>query len=166
MAVALPRRNLRPVEVAPRITLRDRHFGRLDYAHGWWYGASDLLGFTAVRLRLPGAVSGPVGRAREALMALDRDADGLIGQLHPFLWAEYLAALAPDAGPPVRATRRGDVLHEHYRLEAVCAAPFGEDRMVELAIEPRWNPGHALGAYFEARNLVEFRRRIRLWRTP
>jgi hypothetical protein len=166
MAVALPRRSARSVEVAPRATARDRQLGRLDYLHGWWYGARDCLGFPAVRLRLPGDVSGPLARARDALAGLDRDEDALIAQLHPHLWAEYLVARDASAGPAPRLARCTDVLHQHFRLEAVCAAPFGEERLVELAIEPRWAPGTVLGAYVEARTLVEFRRHVRIWRTP
>lgn len=166
MAVALPRRALRAIEADPRTTLQDRHFGRLDYAHGWWYGARDCFGFPAVRLRLPGDVSGPSGRAREALMALERDTGELARQLDPFLRAEYAAARAADAGPAVRAARGDDLLHEHFRLDAVCSAPFGEDGLVELALEPRWTAGSVLGAYVEGSALVEFRRQIRVWRTP
>jgi hypothetical protein len=165
MAVAL-RRTARSLEVAPRATLRDRYLGRLDYLHGWWYGARDCLGFPAVRLRLPGDVSGPLVPARDALANLDRDADALIAQLHPRLWAEYLAARDARDGPALRLARCADVLHEHFRLEAMCAAPFGEERLVELAIEPRWEPSNVLGAYIEGRTLLEFRRGVRAWRTP
>jgi hypothetical protein len=166
MAVAIRRRSARTIEVAPRATLRDRHLGRLDYLHGWWYGARDCVGFHAVRLRLPGDVSGPNGRAREALLALERDAQPLTAQLHPHLWAEYLAAREARDGPTLRLAHCRDVLHEHFRLDAVCAAPFGEDRLVELTIEPRWAPGSVLGAYLEGRRLLEFRRHVRAWRTP
>jgi hypothetical protein len=166
MAVAIPRRSARAIEVAPRANLRDRQLGRLDYLHGWWYGARDWLGFPAVRLRLPGDVSGPLARARDALLGLDRDAGALIAQLHPHLWAEYLAARDASDGPALRLAHSRDVLHEHFRLEAVCAAPFGEDRLVELAIEPRWAQGKVLGAYLEGRTLLEFRRHVRAWRTP
>jgi hypothetical protein len=48
----------------------------------------------------------------------------------------------------------------------MCAAPFGEERLVELAIEPRWEPSNVLGAYIEGRTLLEFRRGVRAWRTP
>jgi hypothetical protein len=102
-------------------------------------------------------------RARDALIGLERDVGGLLRQLHPHLWAEYLAASERGG---VRAARSTDLLHRHFRLEAVCAAPFGEERMVELAIEPRWAPGEILGAYVQARTLVEFRRHVRIWRTP
>jgi len=141
----------------------DRQLGRLHYLHGWWYGARDCLGFRAVRLRLPGHVSAVAARARDALIGLERDVGGLLRQLHPHLWAEYLAA---SEGGGVRAARSTDLLHQHFRLEAVCAAPFDEERMVELAIEPRWAPGEILGAYVQARTLVEFRRHVRIWRTP
>jgi hypothetical protein len=163
MAVATPRRSARTVEAAPRATLIDRQLGRLRYLHGWWYGARDCLGFPAVRLRLPGHVSGVGLRARDAVLGLDRDVGGLLAQLHPHLWAEYLAASERGG---VRAARCSDLLHEHFRIEAVCAAPFGEERMVELAIEPRWALGEMFGAYVQARTLVEFRRHIRSWRTP
>lgn len=165
MAVALSRRSARTLEVA-RATCEDRHLGRLDYLHGWWYGAHACLGFSAVRLRLPGDVSAPGSAARSALLALDREAQALVQQLHPHLWAEYLAARDAGGGRNVRSARPADLLHEHFRLEALCAAPFGEERIVELALEPRWAPGEALGAYIEAGRLLEFRRHIRVWRTP
>jgi hypothetical protein len=78
----------------------------------------------------------------------------------------YLGARDASAGQSLRVARCTDVLHQHFRLEAVCAAPFGEERLVELAIEPRWAPGTVLGAYLEGRNLLEFRRHVRIWRTP
>jgi hypothetical protein len=165
MAVALPRRSGPTLEVAPA-TRMDRHLGRLNYLHGWWYGARNCLGFAAVRVRLPGDVSGPVGTAREALLALDRDAAQLAEQLQPHLWTAYVEARAHGAARTMRAARPADLLHQHFRLEAVCAGPFGEERLVELAIVPRGAPGDALGAYVEGAQLVEFRCHVRLWRTP
>jgi hypothetical protein len=144
----------------------DRHLGRLNYVHGWWYGARDCLGFEGVRVRLPGDVSGPVATAREALLGLDRNPTPLIAQLQPLLWSEYVAARARGAARGVRAACGEDLLLQHFRLEAVCAGPFGEERVVELAIEPRWAPGDAVGAYIEGARLVEFRQHVRLWRTP
>src|SRR5512145_1965054 len=102
MGVALPRRSARTLEVAPRATRVDRLLGPLTYVHGWWYGARECLGFPAVRLRLPGDVSGPAPRARDALIGLERDTEGLIRQLHPHLWAEYLAAREASEGRAVR----------------------------------------------------------------
>lgn len=163
MAVALPRRSARTLEVAPA-TRMDRHLGRLSYVHGWWYGARDCLGFSGVRLRLPGDVSAPGSRARDALLALDRDAAALVHQLQPHLWFAYLAARDSGDGRSVRTARPADLLHQHFRLEALCAAPFGEEQVVELAIEPRGAPGAALGAYVEAGRLLEFRRHVRVWR--
>jgi hypothetical protein len=166
MAVALPRRSVRNLTVAPRATRGDRYFGQLTYLQGWWYGAADCLGFHAVRIRMPGDVSGPSPAPREALMGMERDTVTLARQLLPHLWAEYLRARELSEAPAVRVARCGDLLHEHFRVEAMCAAPFGEERTVELAIEPRWAPGTVLGAYVEDRMLVEFRRQMRPWRTP
>jgi hypothetical protein len=166
MAVALPRRSVRNLTAAPRAARADRHFGALTYLQGWWYGAADCLGFRAVRVRMPGDVSGPSPAAREALMGIERNAATLTRQLQPHLWAEYLRAREASEGCAVRVAGCADLLHEHFRVEAICAAPFGEERLVELAIEPRWAPGIVLGAYVEDRMLAEFRRQVRPWRTP
>src|SRR5687767_10214513 len=133
MAVAIPRRTVR-LAVPPRATRADRHFGQLAYLHGWWYGAAVCLDFPGVRVRMPGDVSGPSAAARETLIAIERDAATLTRQLHPHLWAEHIRAREASEGHAVRVARCGDLLHEHYRVEAMCAAPFGQERMVELAI--------------------------------
>ena len=160
-------------EAPSRAILPDSRFERLTYLHGWWYGTADFLGFPAVRLRLPGDLSGPSARAREALLAIEREQRPLQYQIHPYLWAEYLAAQEAYPARGVRAARaqstsseRGATLREHYRLEAVCAGAFGEADLVELAIEPRWTPARVLGAYVQRNTLVEFRGNIGLWRTP
>ena len=166
MAVALPRRNVHTLEVAPRTSLADRRLGRLEYLHGWWYGARDCLGFAGVRMRLPGDVRGPSPLAREVLVNLDGGSGLLVRQLHPHLWATYLSAREAAEGQAIRIARCEDLLHEHFRIEALCAAPFGDESVVELALVPRWAPGEVLGAYLERGELAEFRRQVRLWRTP
>ena len=160
----------RPVEAPARAVCVDPRFERLTYLHGWWYGTADILGFAAVRIRLPGDLGGPSPHAREALLAVDRGRDSLQRQIHPYLWAAYLAACEARSARsrPSRAHRErpSELMRERYRVGAVCAGAYGEAGLVELALEPRWAPGRVLGAYVQDNMLVEFRSNIGLWRTP
>jgi len=158
------------LESPRRAGLSDARFGRLTYLHGWWYGMVDFFDFCAVRIRLPGDLGGPMPRAREALLAIERSQHPLLRQIHPYLWAAYLAAREARSvrGNRLRAPRQtpGEIMREHCRLEAVCAGAYGEAGLVELALQPRWRPGQVLGAYVQDNVLVEFRGSIGLWRTP
>jgi hypothetical protein len=144
--------------------------GSLSYLNGWWYGTTKLFDFCAVRIRLPGDLGGPMPRARAALLAVERNQQPLLHQIHPHLWAIYLSARETRqvraSRTPARNPIPGAIMLEHYRLEAVCAGAFGEDGLVELALEPRWMPGRVLGAYVQNNSLIEFRPSIGLWRTP
>lgn len=148
----------------------DARFERLSYLHGWWYGTADFLGCVAVRIRLPGDLGGPSQRARAALLAVDRARDCLQRQIHPYLWAAFLGAREARGArsKPSRAQRDApaELMHQRYRVAAVCAGAYGEAGLVELALEPRWAPGRVLGAYVQDSMLVEFRGNIGLWRTP
>jgi len=148
----------------------DARFERLTYLHGWWYGTADFLGCVAVRIRLPGDLGGPSQRARTALLAVDRARDCLQRQIHPYLWAAFLAACEARGARSKRSRAQPDapqeLMHQRYRVAAVCAGAYGEAGLVELALEPRWAPGRVLGAYVQDNMLVEFRRNIGLWRTP
>ena len=162
----------RPDEFPSRATLADPRLGQIAYLHGWWYALTDYLGFVAVRIRLPGDVSGPSPRARAALREIELRADRLARQLDPHLWTYYQGQRAAHEieGPSVIRSAdqavRGTILREHFRLEAVCAGAYGEAGSVELAIEPRWAPGRWLGAYLEDGQLTEFISNIHAWRTP
>jgi hypothetical protein len=160
----------RPAEAPARAVRVDARFERLTYLHGWWYGSAEFLGFPDVRIRLPGDLGGPSARARAALLAVDRARDCLQRQIHPYLWAAFLAGFeARGAGRRRSRARRDDLgplMHERYRVGAVCAGAYGEADLVELALEPRWEPGRVLGAYVQDNMLVEFRSSIGLWRTP
>jgi hypothetical protein len=160
----------RTLDATSRAARTDSRLGALSYLNGWWYGTLDPLGCDAVRMRLPGDLGGPAPRARAALLALDRARAALLAQLAPHLWAAHRAAREPRRARAERPASRLDSdaspLHEHFRVEAVCAGAWGEDALIELALEPRWAPGRVLGAYVRAGALVEFRASIGLWRTP
>jgi len=174
MSLPSPRYSARPprraIEAPSRAVLSDARFGPLSYLHGWWYGTADFFEFGAVRIRLPGDLGGPMPGARAALIGIERCQHALLRQIHPYLWAAYLAA---REARQVRATRSrvrnevpGAILRERCRLDAACANAYGEDGLVELALEPCWTPGRVLGAYVRDNTLVEFRGSIGLWRTP
>jgi hypothetical protein len=160
----------RAVDAPARAVRRDARFEQLSYLHGWWYGTADFLGSAGVRIRLPGDLGGPSPRARAALLAVDRAWNCLERQIHPYLWAVFLAACeARGVRSKAARTRRaapGERMHQRYRVAAVCAGAYGEAGLVELALEPRWAPGRVLGAYVQDSMLVEFRGNIGLWRTP
>ncbi len=165
MAVATSRPTPRGAEVRNPVTVPDSRFARLTYLHGWWYGSGDLLGFRGVRLRLPGDLGGPASAAREAILALDNDGGTSARHIEPDLWACYLAARV-NPGRRVRRARRGEILREHYRLDAVCVEAIGAELVVELAFEARWAPGHFVGASIGPGGATHVRRSINVWRTP
>jgi hypothetical protein len=146
--------------------LIDRRFDRLHYLHGWWYGRTRFLDYPDVRIRLPGDVGGPWARARQALADVERDTNALMCELHPHLWAEYLAARDAQRAPALRQAQGGETLRRHFRLEALSAEAFGQTGLIELAIEQSWERGRVLGAYVRNGRLEEFRSAIRPWRTP
>jgi hypothetical protein len=174
MGLASPRhaarRPRRALDAPHRAARPDPRFGPLNYLNGWWYGTADLFEFATVRFRLPGDLGGPMPRARAALLAIERNQQPLLHQIEPYLRATYLAARETlkvrTSRSRAGATVPGAILHEHYRLEAVCAGAFGEDGLVELALQPRWAPGRTFGAYVQNNHLIEFRASIGLWRTP
>jgi hypothetical protein len=146
--------------------LIDQRFDRLHYLHGWWYGMTRFLDYQDVRIRLPGDVGGPWERARQALAEVERDTEALMCELHPYLWAEYLAACEAKHAPALRETQCSEALRRHFRLEAVSAEAFGQTGLIELAIEQSWDRERVLGAYVRNGTLEEFRSAIRSWRTP
>jgi hypothetical protein len=162
----------RPLEFPSKATMADARLVQISYLHGWWYAVTDYLGFVGVRVRLPGDVSGPSPRAREALLEIERRAPRLTRQLDPHLWAYYRAQSEARETDRVRSIRTaapaepGTILRNHFRLDAVCAGAYGEPGAVELALEPRWMPGRWLGAYLENGQLTEFLSSIHAWRTP
>jgi hypothetical protein len=164
MALAA-RKLVRPMDLASRASLPDTRFHQLTYLHGWWYASTTFLGFGAVRLRLPGDVGSPSSAARAAVLSLEQGEARVMQQIEPRLWAEYDAA-REGGKRPVRSARRSDTMREHFRLDAVCAGPFGENGLVELMLEARWAAEHFVAAYFSGMTLTEFRTGARPWRTP
>lgn len=138
----------------------------MRYLHGWWYATTRFLGFQDVRIRLPGDVGGPWARARQALAAVERQADALLCELNPHLWAEYLAACEAPAALVARHAAQTSGLHRNFRLEAVSAGAYGEADLIELAIAPDWQHRRMLGAYVRGGALDGFRSGIQVWRTP
>ena len=162
----------RPHELTSKAAKTDARLGQIFYLHGWWYAVADYLGFVGVRIRLPGDVSGPSAKAREAVLEIERRVPRLTRQLDPHLWAYYRAERGiqeKDRASNIRTAapvEEGTILRNHFRLDAVCAGAYGEAGAVELAMEPRWAPGRWLGAYLEDGQVTDFIANIHVWRTP